>query len=39
VRRKPDIGRARELLGWEPTVPLEEGLKRTVEYFRHALAD
>ena len=38
VRRKPDIGRARELLGWEPTVPLEEGLKRTVEYFRHSLA-
>jgi UDP-glucuronate decarboxylase len=36
VRRKPDIGRARELLGWEPTIPLEEGLKRTVEYFRHA---
>jgi UDP-glucuronate decarboxylase len=25
VRRRPDIGRARELLGWEPTVPLEEG--------------
>jgi nucleoside-diphosphate-sugar epimerase len=25
--------------GWEPTVPLEEGLRRTVEYFRHALAD
>jgi UDP-glucuronate decarboxylase len=38
VRRKPDIGRARELLGWEPTVPLDEGLKRTVEYFRAALA-
>jgi UDP-glucuronate decarboxylase len=37
VRRKPDIGRARELLGWGPTVPLEEGLKRTVEYFRDAL--
>jgi UDP-glucuronate decarboxylase len=36
VRRKPNIGHARELLGWEPTVPLEEGLKRTVEYFRHA---
>ena len=36
VRRKPDIGRARELLGWEPAVPLDEGLKRTVEYFRHA---
>jgi UDP-glucose 4-epimerase len=26
-----DIGRARELLGWEPSVPLEEGLRRTVE--------
>jgi UDP-glucuronate decarboxylase len=38
VRRRPDVGRARELLGWEPTVPLEEGLKRTVDYFRRALA-
>jgi UDP-glucuronate decarboxylase len=37
ARRRPDIGRARELLGWEPTVPLDEGLKRTVAYFRHAL--
>jgi UDP-glucuronate decarboxylase len=37
ARRRPDITRARELLGWEPTVPLDEGLKRTVEYFRHAL--
>jgi UDP-glucuronate decarboxylase len=37
VRRKPDIDRAQELLGWAPTVPLEEGLKRTVEYFQHAL--
>ena len=32
---RPDIGRARELLRWEPAVPLEEGLKRTVEYFRY----
>jgi UDP-glucuronate decarboxylase len=39
VRRQPDITRARQLLGWEPTTPLDEGLKRTVEYFRHALAD
>ncbi len=39
VRRKPDIDRAQDLLGWGPTVQLEEGLKRTVEYFRHALAD
>ena len=32
-QRRPDITRARKLLGWEPTVPLREGLKRTVEYF------
>jgi len=32
--RKPDITRARELLGWEPTVQLREGLGRTIEYFR-----
>jgi nucleoside-diphosphate-sugar epimerase len=32
-QRQPDITRARNLLGWEPTVPLKEGLKRTVEYF------
>jgi nucleoside-diphosphate-sugar epimerase len=32
--RQPDITRARTLLGWEPTVPLEEGLARTLEYFR-----
>ena len=34
VRRKPDIARARELLDWEPTVRLDEGLDKTVEYFR-----
>lgn len=38
VRRKPDISRAKELLGWEPTVSLSEGLPRTVEYFRSELA-
>jgi dTDP-glucose 4,6-dehydratase len=32
--RQPDITRARTLLGWEPTVPLEEGLVKTIEYFR-----
>ena len=32
--RQPDITRARTLLGWEPKVPLEEGLVRTIEYFR-----
>jgi len=33
-QRRPDIGKARALLGWEPRVELEEGLRRTVEYFR-----
>jgi dTDP-glucose 4,6-dehydratase len=33
-QRKPDIGKARRLLGWEPSVPLEEGIRHTVEYFR-----
>ncbi|MGD0500725.1 MAG: UDP-glucuronic acid decarboxylase family protein [Bryobacteraceae bacterium] len=33
-QRQPDIGKARALLGWEPKVPLAEGLRRTIEYFR-----
>lgn len=33
VRRCPDISLAGELLGWKPTVPLEEGLARTIEHF------
>jgi len=32
--RRPDITRARTLLGWEPTVPLEQGLTSTIDYFR-----
>lgn len=36
--RRPDIQRAQLLLGWEPRVPLEEALRRTVEYFRTVLA-
>jgi dTDP-glucose 4,6-dehydratase len=36
--RRPDITRARTLLGWEPKVDLEEGLTSTIEYFRRALA-
>ena len=32
--RKPDISRARELLGWEPKVELNEGLRHTLDYFR-----
>ncbi|MDF3139838.1 MULTISPECIES: UDP-glucuronic acid decarboxylase family protein [unclassified Streptomyces] len=37
VRRKPDISYARELLGWSPTVSLEEGLRRTIEWFKAAV--
>ena len=33
-RRKPDITRARTLLGWEPVVDRAEGLKLALEYFR-----
>ena len=33
-QRKPDIGRARALLRWEPRVPLAEGLVKTIEYFQ-----
>ncbi len=36
--RRPDITRARSVLGWEPVVPLEEGLRPTVEDFRSRLA-
>lgn len=37
-RRKPDITRARTLLGWEPQVALADGLKRTVEWFARSEA-
>ena len=36
--RQPDITRARAALGWEPRVPLEEGLRRTIAYFRGLVA-
>jgi UDP-glucuronate decarboxylase len=36
-RRQPDITKARNWLGWEPTVPLEDGLKLTIEDFRERL--
>jgi dTDP-glucose 4,6-dehydratase len=39
-RRQPDIAKARQILGWEPRVPLEDGLRETVAYFQevHAMA-
>ncbi|MEM9444765.1 MAG: UDP-glucuronic acid decarboxylase family protein [Verrucomicrobiota bacterium] len=33
-QRQPDITRAKEILDWEPTVPLQEGLEKTIEYFK-----
>jgi UDP-glucuronate decarboxylase len=36
-QRRPDITLAKEALGWEPKVPLEEGLDRTIAYFRQAI--
>jgi dTDP-glucose 4,6-dehydratase len=37
--RQPDITKARKLLGWEPKVELDEGLSKTIEYFRARLKD
>lgn len=37
-RRRPDITKARQLLGWEPKVTLEEGLRETIAYFRSKAA-
>lgn len=33
-KRKPDISKAKKMLGWEPVVPLEDGLKKTILYFK-----
>jgi UDP-glucuronate decarboxylase len=38
TRRRPDISKAKRLLGWEPKVPLEEGLKPTIDYYRQVVA-
>jgi len=34
-QRKPDIAKAKELLNWQPTIRLEEGLQKTIDYFRN----
>jgi UDP-glucuronate decarboxylase len=36
-QRKPNISRAQELLDWNPTIPLREGLEKTVAYFRNRI--
>ena len=36
-QRQPNIERAKKLLGWEPKVPLADGLRKTVEYFRNVV--
>jgi hypothetical protein len=38
ARRCPDIRKAQALVGWEPEVTLEEGLRRTIPYFKRALS-
>jgi dTDP-glucose 4,6-dehydratase len=38
-QRCPDIAKAKRLLGWEPKVELESGLKLSLEYFRRAVAE
>ncbi|HEY4786054.1 MAG TPA: UDP-glucuronic acid decarboxylase family protein [Bacteroidales bacterium] len=37
IQRQPDISLAKAKLNWEPRVPLEEGLKETIDYFKHLL--
>ena len=38
-QRRPDITKAKQFLGWEPTIVLEQGLERTIAYFRNAIAE
>ena len=38
VQRCPDLSRARQLIDWQPKVPLEDGLKNTIDYFEESLA-
>ncbi len=37
-RRRPDVTLAREKLGWQPTTQLEDGLRKTIDYFGQRLA-
>jgi nucleoside-diphosphate-sugar epimerase len=37
-QRRPDTARARSILGWAPTTPMEDGMRRTLEYFAAAVS-
>jgi UDP-glucuronate decarboxylase len=37
MQRQPDITLAKKELGWEPKIPLDEGLERTINYFRQVI--
>ena len=37
LQRRPDITLARQELGWDPVIPLEKGLLKTIDYFRGVL--
>jgi UDP-glucuronate decarboxylase len=39
TRRCPDITKAKTMLGWEPRVGLEEGLRKTIKYFRQIITE
>jgi len=39
TRRRPALTGARELLGWEPEIPLREGIERTLEWYRRERDD
>ena len=39
VQRCPNIARARDVLGWQPRVPLETGLQKTIQYFDRLLTE
>jgi len=39
IKRKPDITKANTLLSWQPTVQFHDGIKRTLDYFRHVLSE
>ena len=38
-QRQPDIRKVKKMIGWQLQVPLEEGLKKTIEYFRERIKD